>query len=71
MKTNFSIEKKTYCKKKYTEKEKENHPHNISVLLKIVCCWKGVFCMVLPKFERSMCLPPVDYFVVDLGRPEG
>ena len=24
--TNFSIEKKTYCKKNYTEKENENQP---------------------------------------------
>ena len=29
-------------------------PHNINVLLKIYCCWVGVFCMVL----RVLIPPP-------------
>ena len=33
--------------KKLYRKRKRKPPHNISVLLKIVFCWKGVFCMVL------------------------
>ena len=33
--------------KKICRKSKRNPPQNFSVLLKIGCCWKGVFCMVL------------------------
>ena len=39
--------KKLYCKKNITEKVKRKPPRNIYVLLKILCCWKGLFCMVL------------------------
>ena len=34
--------------------KKRKPPHNISVLLKIVCCWKGVFCMVLRERTYSV-----------------
>ena len=41
----FQLKRKRNEKK--NRKRKRKPPHNISVLLKIVCCWKGVFCMVL------------------------
>ena len=37
-------------------KRKRKPPHNISVLLKIVCCWKGVFCMVIRDMLVVPCL---------------
>ena len=54
---------KRYCKKKYTEEEKETTP-NISVLLKIVCCWKGVSCMVLR--ENIISIPRKGLFFIQI-----
>ena len=51
---NFSIEKKNYCKKNYTEKE--NHPQHFC-FAKDLCCWKGVFCMVLREKLRFSVIP--------------
>ena len=44
----FNWKQKLLLKKLY-RKRKRKPPHNISVLLKIVCCWKGVYSMALSK----------------------